>query len=123
MLKAMSEDDEGREKMKKREEEINERLARDVERRAKEDSDREKNQGGGKGGRIPTMVGTPHQAARGVRQTMRAMRILVRRRLRKAQPKMSRREEKQKGMPKETRANKTQVREAGRRESYIGLKP
>ena len=35
MLKAMAEDEEGQEKMKKREEEMNEKLARDMERREK----------------------------------------------------------------------------------------
>ena len=53
MLKAMAEDEEGQEKMKKREEEINERLARDMERRMKEDNDGRKNEGAQKGGEFP----------------------------------------------------------------------
>ena len=74
MLKAMGEDEEGREKIKRREEDINEQIARDVERRMREDEAKaEADKGGGKGGRIPTMVGNPHQQTRGVRQRRRMM--------------------------------------------------
>ena len=57
MLRAMSEDEEGREKLRKRDEEINEKLAREVEQKAKEESDREKIRGAQKGGEIPSWWG------------------------------------------------------------------
>ena len=64
MLKAMSEDDEGREKIKRKEEEINEKLARDLEKRMRNEEAKakaENDRGETKGGRVPTMVGRPHQ--------------------------------------------------------------
>ena len=78
MLKAMGADEEGREKMRKREEEINEKLAREVEQSAKEESKKEEGEGGAKGGRVPTMVGNPHQPhrqVRGIRQKRQTMRV------------------------------------------------
>ena len=61
MLKAMGADEEGREKMRRREEEITEKLAREVEQKMKEENDKKKSEGGAEGGRVPTMVGNPHQ--------------------------------------------------------------
>ena len=76
MLKAMAEDEEGQEKIRRREEEITEKLARELEQRMKEEADKEKSKGGAKGGRVPTMVGNPHrprQQARGIRQKRQMM--------------------------------------------------
>ena len=61
------------------------------------------------------MVGSPHQVARGARQTKRAVRTPGRRRPRRTQVKMSRKEERQKGTPKMTRESMTQARGVGRR--------
>ena len=50
MLKAMAEDEEGQEKIRRREEEITEKLARELEQKMKEEADKEKSKGGAKGG-------------------------------------------------------------------------
>ena len=42
MLKAMAEDEEGREKIKRKEEEINEKLARDMEKRMRDEEEKNK---------------------------------------------------------------------------------
>ena len=69
ILKAMSGDEEGREKMKRREEEINESFARQMERNIQQEQPKhaedktksETDKGQPEGGRIPTMVGNPHR--------------------------------------------------------------
>ena len=104
--------------MRRREEEITEKLAREMEQRMKEENDKKKSEGGSKGGRVPTMVGNPHQPhqqARGIRQKRQMMRASGQRKLERTQPRMNRREEKQKEMPKKTVANKVKLRGAGRR--------
>ena len=75
MLKAMGEDEEGREKIRRKEEDINEQMAREMERRMRsEEAKDEANKGGDKGGESPhhgggmTAVGPTTQAVAGGRR-------------------------------------------------------